>query len=430
MTNDQLESLLKLAKARGANEAEVYRVSSSSLPIFFEGNRLKQLESSQSQGTALRLWYDNCPGLIVAYGQIDPDTLVDKAIEIAKLNAPEEIGLTPARNEIHNDTNLVPSVEDLIAIGENAIARLRTDYPELICSAELERETQTVTLVNSQGFFGQYSETSSSYSLGAELVRGEDFLGIYDGEYSKNGLNPNSIVEQICQRLSWAKQNVGSPQGKVPVLFTGNEAGLLLGTICAALNSKRTIEGSSPWSDRLESLVLSESIVLSQQPNLRPYDCPFDDEGTPTQEFTLIDRGILKKFYSDRTTARELGIESTGNGFRPSLESYPTPALVNLIVEPGQRNFGDLISLLDDGIIVDRVLGGGADISGDFSVNVDLGYRVRGGKVVGRIKDTAIAGNVYDLLRQVIALGTDSTWNGFCYTPSLIVEGVSVVSNG
>jgi PmbA protein len=428
--NDRLERLLKIAKARGANEAEVYRVTYSSLPIFFEGNRLKQLESSQSQGTALRLWYDNRPGLIVAYGQVDAEILVDKAIEIAKLNAPEEIELTPARTELHNDTNLVPSVEELIVIGENAIAQLRTDYPELICSAELERETQTVTLINSQGFLGQYSETSSSYSLGAELIRGEDFLGVYDGEYSKDSLNPNLIVEQICQRLLWAKENVGSPQGKVPVLLTANEAGLLLGTICSALNSKRSLEGSSPWNDRLESLVLSESIVLSQQPNRRPYDCPFDDEGTPTQEFTLIDRGILKKFYSDRTTARELGIESTGNAFRPSLESYPTPALVNLIVEPGQRSFEDLITLLDDGIIVDRVLGGGADISGDFSVNVDLGYRVKGGKVVGRVKDTAIAGNVYELLRQVIALGSDSTWNGFCYTPSLIVEGVSVVSNG
>jgi PmbA protein len=426
---EQLEILLRLAEARGANAAEVYRVTSRSLPIYFEANRLKQMESSQSQGTALRLWHDNRPGLAVAYGQIQPDILVDKAIAIARLNSPETIELTAAKKEIHDDSKQLLSVENLVEIGETAIASLRLEYPELICSAELEGETETTILLNSQGLNCQYTETASSFFLGAELIRGEDFLGVYDGEYSKDNLNPDLIVKQIRQRLHWAKQNVAAPQGKIPVLFTGNEAGLFWGTISAALNAKRVVEASSPWSDRQERLVLSELLTLSQQPTLRPYNCPFDDEGTSTQELTLIDRGILRSFYSDLVTARELGLNSTGNGFRPGLDSYPSPALVNLIVEPGSASLSELISQLDDGIIVDRVLGGGADISGDFSVNVDLGYRVKQGKVIGRIKDTAIAGNVYELLQNVVALGADSTWNGSCYTPSLIVEGLSVVSS-
>jgi PmbA protein len=73
------------------------------------------------------------------------------------------------------------------------------------------------------------------------------------------------------------------------------------------------------------------------------------------------------------------------------------------------------------------MLGGGADISGDFSVNIDLGYRVQNGEIVGRVKDTMVAGNVYSALKQVAALGADLQWNGSCYTPSLIVEGLSVV---
>jgi PmbA protein len=82
---------------------------------------------------------------------------------------------------------------------------------------------------------------------------------------------------------------------------------------------------------------------------------------------------------------------------------------------------------MNRGIIVDQILGGGADISGDFSINIDLGYRVANGQVVGRIKDTMITGNVYTVLKQVIALGEDLTWNGSCYTPAMIVEGLSVV---
>ena len=425
--SNELESLLELASRRGASHAEVYQVTSESKPVFFEGNRLKQLESSQSIGTALRLWQNNRPGLAVAYGKIEPELLVDKAIALSQLNDLEIIELSPPRKAVHDLRGAAASVEELVRLGNKAIERLRKKCPELVCSAELESEKETTTLINSRGLYCHYSESAVSYYLGAELVRGEDFLGIYDGEYSKDKLDIDSILVQIIQRLDWAKRNVDPPQGKVPVLFTANAATLLWGTVSSALNGKRVKEQSSPWSSQQQQLVISEKISLFQQPNKQPYDCPFDDEGMVTQELNLINRGILNRFYCDRTIARELNIQPTGNGFRPGLDSYPNPSLVNLIVDSGDTNFSDLVTQLDNGIIIDQLLGGGADISGDFSVNVDLGYRVKNGEITGRVKDTAIAGNVYDVLKQVVALGNDFVWNGSCFTPSIIVNGVSVV---
>ena len=425
--SQELELLLELASRQGASHAEVYQVTSESKPVFFEANRLKQLESSQSVGTALRLWQNNRPGLAVAYGKIDPKLLVEKAIALSQLNNFEEIELATARKAIYDLGGTTASVSQLIELGEHAIEQLRTEYPELICSAELESERETTTLINSQGLYCQYRESALSYYLGAELVRGEDFLEIYDGEYCKTPINIDPIVEQIVRRLSWAKQNVVPPQGNVPVLFTANAATLLWGTVSSALNGKRIKEKSSPWSSQQQQLVVSEKISLSQQPDRQPYDCPFDDEGTITQKLNLIEAGVCQRFYSDRATARELKIQPTGNGFRPGLDTYPNPSLVNLIVNSGDLSFDDLVARLDDGIIVDRILGGGADISGDFSVNVDLGYRVEKGKITGRVKDTAIAGNVYQVLKQLISLGNDAIWNGSCFTPSLIVNGVFVV---
>lgn len=425
--NQELEFLLELASHHGASHAEVYQVTSESKPVFFEGNRLKQLESSQSVGTALRLWQNNRPGLAVAYGKIDPKLLVEKAIALSKLNNPEVIELAPPREAIHDLGGATASVAELVKIGEDGIDRLRKECPELICSAELESEQEATTLMNSQGLYCQYRESALSYFLGAELIRGEDFLGIYNGEYSKDRLNIDLVIEQIIQRLDWAMHNVTPPQGNVPVLFTANAATLLWSTISSALNGKRILEESSPWSNQQQQLVISQKISLSQQPNKKPYDCPFDDEGMVTQELNLIDAGVLNQFYCDLTIARELNIPPTGNGFRPGLDTYPNPSLVNLIVESGDVDFLELITQLDNGIIVDQILGGGADISGDFSVNVDLGYRVENGKITGRVKDTAIAGNVYQVLQQVITLGNDSVWNGSCSTPSLIVDGVAVV---
>jgi PmbA protein len=93
-------------------------------------------------------------------------------------------------------------------------------------------------------------------------------------------------------------------------------------------------------------------------------------------------------------------------------------------------SFPELVKQLDSGIIIDQILGGGAGMSGDFSINVELGYRVRNGEIVGRIKDTMVSGNVYTALKQVVAVGADIDWNGPCHTPSLIVEGLSVTGRG
>jgi PmbA protein len=177
-------------------------------------------------------------------------------------------------------------------------------------------------------------------------------------------------------------------------------------------------------------MVISDAITLSQEPTVGPFSCPFDDEGSPTRPITFVEKGVLKLFYTDRTTGRLLGSGTTGNGFRSGLGSYPTPGLFNCLVQPGEKSLSELIATLDQGLIVDQILGGGAGISGEFSINIDLGYRIKNGKVVGRVKDTMLFGNVYTALKHLVALGNDADWNGACYTPSLIVEGLSVIGRG
>jgi PmbA protein len=422
-----IEQILEIACKAGASHAEVYQSSSVSRPVFFEANRLKQLESSQAEGCALRLWRDNCPGLAVAYGAIEPEVLVEKALAISQLNPPETIDLTEARREIRENLGEEVTPEEFVEIGKETIATLRQNYSDLICSAEFDCERETITLANSQGLYCEYSDRSISYYVGVEWVRGENFLSIDDGEDTKTKPDPAAVVKQILQRLDWAKKNVAPPKKKVPILLTPNAVIMFWETIAAALNGKRVIEDSSPWSESLGEIVLSEKINISQQPDREPYSCPFDDEGTLTQTLALITKGKLERFYSDRATAKSLNLPSTGNGFRPSLGRYPTPDLVNLVIEAGAGSLEESISQIEDGILLDRILGGGADISGDFSIDLDLGYRIRQGQIVGRVKDTMVAGNVYAALKQVLAVGGDCHWSGSCYTPSVIVDGLSVV---
>lgn len=420
------EQLLELAIRSGAEAAEVFQSYSLSRPVFFEANRLKQLESSQSEGIALRLWRDGCPGLAVAYGPVEAQALVDRAIALSQLNPAETIELTAASQVHYPDLGTAVSVEQLVNWGKEAIQIIREVYPELLCNAEWECDAETTRLINSAGLDCGYTDTTLSCYVSAEWVRGDDLLSVSDGQTQREQLDPVLIAQQILQRIEWAQTNVAVPSGRIPVLFTAKAADMLWGTVQAALNGKQVVERASPWSDRLSQVVTSVDLTISQEPNAGPFSCPFDDEGTATRPITFIQNGVLQLFYTDRRIGRVLGSGTTGNGFRPGLGSYPTPGLFNLIVQPGTQTLPELIATLDSGIIVDQMLGGGAGISGDFSVNVDLGYWVENGQVMGRIKDTMVAGNVYTALKNLVALAGDAEWNGSCYTPSVIVEGLSV----
>jgi len=186
-------------------------------------------------------------------------------------------------------------------------------------------------------------------------------------------------------------------------------------------------EGASARSDRLGQSIITPSLTLYQDPQAGPYSCPFDDEGTPTRSLIFVDQGVLRNFYSDRTTGGLLGMGTTGNGFRPGLGSYPAPGMFNFLIQPGKESLLELIKSMDKGLIVDQMLGGSGGISGDFAINVDLGYLVEKGEIIGRVKDTMVAGNGYTALKQVVKIGGDADWNGSCYTPSIMVEGLSTI---
>lgn len=423
-----VEQLLELALKKGAEVAEVLQSTAYSRPVFFEANRLKQLESSSAIGTALRLWVEGRPGLAVAYGPVEPGPMVAKAMAISALNLPERIEILAGNRRRYPDLGEGVSVQQLIDWGDQLIDRIRSVYPEVLCGVEMECDTETTRILNTQGLDYSYSDTTLSGYGSVDWVRGDDFLSVGDGQTRRHQLDIETLAEQILQRLNWALRSTTVKSGRLPVVFTAKVADMLWGTLQAALSGKRAVERSSPWSDGLGQQMTSKAITLLQDPSLGPFSCPFDDEGTPTQRLVFIDQGTLSLFYCDRTVGRQLGGQSTGNGFRPGLGSYPTPSLYNTVIQPGEKSLEELIGAIDYGIVVDQILGNGAGISGDFSVNIDLGYLINQGEIVGRIKDTMLAGNAYSALKEEVELSNDSEWNGSCQTPSVLVNGLSVTS--
>ncbi|MBD2111759.1 MULTISPECIES: TldD/PmbA family protein [Cyanophyceae] len=429
LTDDSLaEKLIDLALKRGADAAEVLQSRSRSRPVFFEANRLKQLETSAALGTALRLWINGRPGLAVAYGNVDPEAIIDKALAISALNDPENIDLVAGNSRHYPDMGQEVPVEQLIEWGQAMIDRIRSAYPEVICGVDVECDVETTRILNTKGLDCHYSDATLSSYLSADWVRGDDFLSVSDGQTQRDRLEVDALTDQVLQRLAWAEESAEVNTGRMPVIFTAKAADMIWGTLQSALSGKRVVERSSPWSSALGEQMTSPRVTLLQDPEAGPFSCPFDDEGTPTQRLVFIDKGVVTLFYCDRAVGRTLGAGSTGNGFRPGLGSYPTPSLYNTLVEPGTRSLEALIASINNGVLVDQILGGDPGIAGDFSVNIDLGYRIHRGKLIGRVKDTMVAGNVYTALKDNVELGSDGDWNGSCYTPSVLLDGLSVTS--
>jgi PmbA protein len=144
----------------------------------------------------------------------------------------------------------------------------------------------------------------------------------------------------------------------------------------------------------------------------------------------LIDKGTVTGFYWDRRWAARAGVQSTGNGFRGGL-SRPGPDLTNFCISPGNTATQDLIASMDEGLIVEQVLGAGQSnqLAGEFSVNLDLGYKVEKGKIVGRVKNTMVAGSIFEAFKNLADLSSEAEWvGGAAYLPSILFQHLGVAS--
>ena len=168
---DIAEQLLDLASKAGAEVAEVYQANSLSRPVFFEANRLKQLETAQSEGIALRLWKDDKPGIAVAYGDVAPEILVAKAIELSQLNEPESPELNSADRNIYPDLGHTIPTTELLEMGKYAIELVRTEFPDVLCNSQWDCDIETTRLINSKGFDCRYDDiTATSKSNGCAAI--------------------------------------------------------------------------------------------------------------------------------------------------------------------------------------------------------------------------------------------------------------------
>jgi PmbA protein len=430
------EILAKASKA--ADQAEVFTFTSEEIPVQFEANRLKHIQSKQSTSVSLRIIKDGRVGYSSSNDPDDADSLVEMAVETSRFGTRARFdfpGLTefpkvqsydPAAREV--------SLEKMVGLGQAMIDKLRAHTPAVNCEASIDKTVLAVRAMNSRGGEANYKSSSFTINIEGTLIRDTDMLFVGDGISScRPILDSAELTDRVIRQLELARETAQSGRRPLPVIFTPyGVASALTSPLMAAFNGKLVLEGASPLADKTGQTLFDQKFSLADDPTIdyRPHSRPCDDECVASRRIPLIEQGTVRNFFYDLQTAGMAGTESTGSGNR-GRGGLPSPSPSAFVIDGGDVSFEEMVSDMKAGIIIEQLMG--ADqaniLGGDFSGNVLLGYKVEVGEIVGRVKNVMVSGNVYQLLGNITAVGNDSRWvGGFLNTPSLYFPSLSVAA--
>ena len=435
-----MEKLLDLA-LRESQQAEVFEVRSESRLVHFEANRLKQVETRQSSSVALRLVRGGRIGFSSVSGAFSPEKLVAMAVETSSFGAPARLTFPGARElpavRIFDERVAALEAGPMIEMGAGVIERVLGRYGDIQCEGLVSRHVGSVRIINSSGLDSSFRQTGLGLSMEGIRVKDTDMLFVGDSVSSSDlFLGADVVAETMLRQLELASRPASIGSGSYPVLFTPLGVGAaLLGPLAVAFNGKNVVEKASRLANRQGEQVFDAGLSVWDDATLdgRPSSAPFDDEGTPHRRTRLIENGVVEEFLYDLQTAAEAGAESTGSGQRANARSQVRPGMSAFVLDEGQVTFEEMLAGMDEGLVVEELIGAnqGNLLAGDFGGNVLLGFKVEKGKIVGRVKDTMVAGNIMDVLCHVAAVGSDQRWvGGSLRTPSLLCDDVSVSARG
>jgi PmbA protein len=434
-----LEDILARAK-KVAEEAEVFMVTTKETPVAFEANRLKMLETNESVSVSLRIIKDGKIGFSSTTRLDEPQALVDMAVETAEFGASAKFVLPSKEDypqiEVYDPEIEKVEIEDMVELGDSLIAKVRSHTPELVCEAGVTKSISTVDVLNSRGGQTSYHKSAFAIAIEGALIRDTDMLFVGEMDSSCRPFREiEPLADSVIQQLELAKRTASVRTGQMPVILTPKGVrSALFAPLAVAFNGKMVVEGASPLVGRQGKQLFDNRFSLWDDATIdyRPASRPCDDEGIPSQRISLIEKGVVANFLYDLQTAAHAGVESTGSASR-GRGSTPAPSISAVVFEEGDTGFEDMLLETKEGLVVEVLIGAGQGnvLSGDFSGNVLLGYKVENGEIVGRVKDTMISGNIYDVLKELIAIGNEAKWVGSSLkTPAIHLAGLSVISNG
>ncbi len=441
---------IELAKAivlkalqKGADECDVFISIDDEFSVVVKDGEIESLKQAVTHGLGIRVFKNKKIGFTYTtdFSDFTIEKAIDEAISIANNSTPEEDNILPqidggGQNEVKifdPSVNSI-SVDEKIKIAFE-IEKFAKGYDSRIGveSTGFGNLIQRRVIANSNDFAGEYEGTLFEIYCSAIATENSQSQTAFYNSANRFFENLES-TEVVAQKASTRALQLLNPKkiktGKYPVIFDPMTASTILSYISHAVNGKNAYRKMSFLSDRMNEKVGSEVLTIFDDGcmDFGIGSKPFDDEGIATRKKVIIENGVLKMFLLDSITAKKFGQSPTGNALR-KYNTIPSPSPLNFYIKPSDRAPEEIIKEIDEGLLVTKLIGFGVDIvSGNFSKGAS-GLWIKNGEVAFAVDKITIAGNLKNILENIVSVGNDLIFFGNVASPTILISEMTIASD-
>ena len=413
---------------------EIYYEDADKLKIYINKNKIDFATESRTEGVTVRVCKDKKLGMATTTNLSKYKECIDSALKIAKLNNNDgkfinfQSKLKASNAKGYNQKLLNQSAEELNIYLKDFISNIKKkDKNILLSDGAYSRYVGNARIINSEGVDAE--KKSASNQIVDELILKDESIWAFDE--SKLPLNPKTVDEHADRLLSMLNSKKTKTEDIQLIFHPEALQSLMSHAFAYSVSAENVQNNRSFFTGKLNQQVFDKKITIRDngtEKDLMGTE-PFDDEGTPSQNTGLIANGMLNNVLHNTYTASQENAKSTGNCAR-SPGMIPSISTTNLIMEKGAKSFDKMLSEVKKGIYVRNLMGVHtmSEVTGEFSLGATEAHLIENGKIKHALKDTMIAGNFFDLMKDITLIENklSHAGSGF-YLPHVLSPKIKVI---
>lgn len=440
--NEFLDKVLAAAAQAGIQPAEVYYQEGENFRVGALTGEISDYSVSARRSVSLRGMYNGRMGnsSTEAFDESAIQQMIEGVKESANLLEEEELdeifageASYPAVEAVENDVATVTAeqkiekclkIEELACKGDARVVRVPNT---MVMSSH-----SAVTLRNS---YGLNLNDEGNYFAGYTSVVAKDGDSVAsNGKIMMAHLFDEMDAEQIAREaVALTVAQLGGapvPTGEYRVIFHHDAMQSLLQTFWGVFSAKQAQQNLSLLAGKEGEVIAAEGVTIIDDPLMKGGIATgaFDGEGSASRTKKVVDAGKLTTLLHNRRTARKQGVETTGNASRSGGSITVSPT--NFYLQPGEKSLEELMTTVGEGLVINELSGlhaGANPSSGDFSL-LSKGYLIENGKRGRAVEQITVAGNFYDLLKNIREVANDLTFENSSIGAPSVDAGVLKIS--
>jgi PmbA protein len=434
-----VKKFFELANAAGITESEIVTNKVRSLSITVFRNEVENFAISTSFNINARGVYNGKMGF--ASSEKDDKDTASYLVDTIKLGASLSESSDPAlifkgspkykkKNKYNKEIMEISERDKIDTLFK--IEKALKDYDPRVTDVMVQYGENVVnsTLNNSYGLkLG--TKQSYFYFVSQVFVKDENDVktgyGMYLGD-KPSDFDVDKFVKKAAKDALDKLGGKSTKSGIYKTIINPRVTASLLNFYLRNVNAENVQKQSSLFINKLNEQVASKLVTIYDAPlTNNVFYSYYDDEGVAKYNKPIIEKGVLKTYLYNLSTALKDGVETTGNAVVTNGKVAIAPSQV--VLKPGKKDFNALLALVGDGFYLTEVQGLHAGLnptSGDFSLQAG-GFRIRDGKLAEPLALITVAGNLVNLFKDVVAVGNENELQLSGYTTSsVVIKGLAV----